>query len=245
MLVENVMTRAVISVEPSASVAEAAELMLTHHISGLPVVTRDGRLVGIVSEGDFLRRGELGTERKRSRWLEFFASPGKIADEYVHSHGRKISEVMTAQVIAISGTASLDEVVETMNRRRVKRLPVVDGGKLRGIISRVDLLAALASELPKGEPASGTDAQLRGAILAELATQTWTGDGLIRVQVEDGVANLSGMIFDERERQAARVLAENVPGVRSVSDDLVWMDPTSGMVVSATEINPRSSDAAE
>ncbi len=230
MIVDNVMTSPVISVEPSTPIAEAAKLMLAQRISGLPVVGRDGRLIGVVSEGDFLRRGELGTERKRPWWLEFLVSPGRIADEYVHTHGRRVEEVMSADVVTTRRDAPLEDVIETMGRRRIKRLPVVEGDKLVGIVTRSDVLRALAQTLPAAAPQAMDDAQIRAAILEELARQRW-GGGFIRVDVRNGAVELTGSTFDDRERMAARVIAENIPGVKSVTDQMVWIEPISGMVI--------------
>jgi CBS domain-containing protein len=224
------MTAPVVSIESSVSIGEAAKLMLAHRISGLPVVTRDGTLVGMVTEGDFLRRSELGTERKRPRWLEFLVSPGRAADEYVHAHGRKVEEVMSTEVVTIGKGASIDEVVDLMTRRRVKRLPVVENGRVVGIIARSDLLRAMAGALPAGDTVATDDKRIQTVVSAELSKQSWSG-GLIRVHVENGVVELSGTILDERARLAARVAAENVPGVKSVSDQLIWVEPMSGMVI--------------
>lgn len=240
MRVANVMTSPVISVEPTTSIADAARLMLAQHISGLPVVAKDGTLAGMVTEGDFLRRAELGTQVKRSWWLELLVSPGTEAEEYVHAHGRKVEEVMTRDVLTTTPDAPLSQIVETMTSARVKRLPVVENGKLVGIISRSDLLRALAAALPSAPVAQTDDARLRAAILGELAKQPWSGSGLVRVHVANGVCELRGTIFDERERMAARVCAENVPGVAGVVDQLVWVEPMSGMV-----ILPPGADAAE
>jgi CBS domain-containing protein len=240
MLVANIMTTPVISVEPSASIREAAALMLAHRISGLPVVKRDGTLIGMVTEGDFLRRGELGTERKRSWWLEIFVSPGKIADEYVHTHGRKVEEVMSDDVVTTYLNAPLEEVVETMNRHRVKRLPVVENGKVVGIVARSDLLRALARTQPSNDPVAVSDERIRTDIEAELAKQSWSGHGSIHVNVKNGAIELSGVIFDERERRAAYVAAENVAGVKSVSDEIVWVEPMSGMVILPADLQRAS-----
>ncbi|MFG1464105.1 CBS domain-containing protein [Xanthobacter sp. DSM 24535] len=231
MRVANVMTAPVISVEPTTTIADAAKLMLAQHISGLPVVAKDGTLVGMITEGDFLRRAELGTQVQRSWWLELIVSPGKEAEEYVQAHGRTVDEVMTRDVVTTRKETPLSEVVETMTRERIKRLPVVEDGKLIGIVARSDLLRALAAALPSGSAAETDDARLRAAILKELGTQPWSGNGLVRVHVADGVAELRGTIFDERERMAIRVVAENVPGVKKVIDQLVWVEPMSGMVI--------------
>ena len=230
MLVEDIMTTPVISVEPSTGVAEAAKLMLSNRISGLPVTHGDGTLVGLISEGDLLRRGELGTDPKRPSWLEFLVGSGKLAEEYVHAHGRTVEAVMSADPVTTRRDATLDEVVAAMSRHRIKRLPVVEGDRMIGIVTRSDVLRALARALPDTTPVGAADDQICAAVLAELSKQKW-GGRFIRVQVEAGVVTLLGTILDERERQAARVVAENVPGVKGVVDQLVWVEPFSGMVV--------------
>jgi len=230
MKARDIMTPEVVSVGPDASILEAIRLMLQNRISGLPVVDPQGKLVGVVTEGDFLRRAETGTERKRARWTEFFMGPGRGADEYVRTHGRKVTEVMTPDPVTITEDTGLDEVVSLMEQRRVKRLPVVRGPRLVGIVSRANLLHALASvarELPSG---AKTDPGIRDQILSELARQTWVPRDFINVVVRNGVVELWGTIFDERERQAAKVAAENVAGVNEVRDHLVWVEPMSGMV---------------
>ncbi|TIT35510.1 MAG: CBS domain-containing protein [Mesorhizobium sp.] len=232
MQAEAIMSRPVVGIDPSASIAEAAGVMLSKKVSGLPVIRNDGRLVGIVSEGDFLRRGELGTERKRSRWLEFLVSPGKAADEYVRANGRRVEEVMSQDVVTASPAASLAKVVELMTRHHVKRIPVVEAGKVVGIITRSDLLRALLGVLPDGAATVIDDEQIRQNIATELARQRWAGNDLINVTVDKGVVTLSGAIFDERERQAATVAAENVAGVNAVKDNLFCADPVSVVLVS-------------
>lgn len=232
MQAEAIMSKPVVSVDPSASIAEAAGLMLFKKISGFPVIRGDGTLVGMVSESDFLRRGELGTQRKRSRWLEFLVSPGKAADEYVRANGRRIEEVMSQDVVTASPTASLAEVVDLMTRRHIKRIPVVDDGKVVGIITRSDLLRVLLSVLPDAAPAAIDDELIRQNITTELAAQKWAGKDLINVTVNNGVVKLSGAILDERERQAAIVAAENVAGVKAVEDGLFCADPVSVILVS-------------
>ena len=230
MLIQDIMTRAPITVKSSSSIADAARLLLDNYISGLPVVDDNGAIVGIVSEGDFLRRGELDTERRRSAFLEFFVSPGRLADEYVHAYGRLIGEVMTSPVKTISPQALVSEAVETMERDGINRLPVVDGEKLVGIVTRSDLLRALADILAnKAKPHS--DAEIEALIITELGKRSWSQNGFIRVDVKDGIAELSGSIFDERERLAAKVLAENVPGVKAVKDCLTWIDPYIGVAM--------------
>ena len=142
---KDVMTANVITVAPHAPILAALQLMLQHHISGLPVVDEKRNLVGIVTEGDFLRRAETGTERQRSRWFEFLIGPGALAGDYVHTHGRRVDEVMTGDVRTVADDAPLDVIVALMEKHRIKRIPVVRGGELVGIVSRANLLHALAS----------------------------------------------------------------------------------------------------
>lgn len=229
MLVDAVMTTPVIGIQPSASVADAARLMLEKRISGVPVIEKDGTLVGIVSEGDFLRRGELGTKRKRSPWLEFLISPGRAADEYVHANGRRVDEVMSTGVVTTSRTASLEDAVELMTRHGIKRLPVIEEGKIVGIVARSDLLRAVLRALPANGGVAPDDERIRADILQELGSQTWSGT--IRVNVDQGIVELSGPILDDRERKAACVAAENIAGVKGVVDKLVWVEPLSGAVI--------------
>jgi CBS domain-containing protein len=209
MKTHDVMTWGTITVEPEASVARAVRLMLQNNISGLPVVDAKGQLVGMVTEGDFLRRGELGTQRQRPRWLEFLLGPGRLAAEYVQSSGQKVSEIMTPELKTITPETPLDEVVSLMERHRIKRLPVIQDGKLVGIVSRANLLHALASVAREVKAPAGDDAAIREQIVAECARQRWAPH--VNVVVRNGVVELWGVITDERERQAFIVAAENCP----------------------------------
>jgi CBS domain-containing protein len=232
MRVCDIMSTRVISVAPDANVLEAIRLMLQNHISGLPVIDRSGALVGVVTEGDFLRRTETGTERKRPRWLEFLMGPRRLADEYVHTHARRIEEVMTRTPVTITEDAALDEAVRVMERRRIKRLPVMRGGQVVGIVSRANLLHALASLGPAASPPAKTDVAIREQLLTEFDRQTWAPVALIDVVVKNGVVELWGTITEDAQRQALKVCAENIPGVKSVVSHLTWIEPMSGMVIS-------------
>lgn len=242
MRVKDVMTRNVISVDANKSVLTAAQLMLKNRISGLPVVDREGELVGIVSEGDFLRRGELGTQRQRRKWVEFIVGPGRLAEEYVHVAGRKIEQIMTPDPYTVAEDASLEDVVETMERRHIKRLPVTRGGRMVGIISRANLMHALASFAREMPAAVVGDSAIRDNILATLSKTRWAPH--INVVVKNGVAELWGIITDERERQGIIVAVENSPGVKQVHDHLVWVDPMSGMAFPSAEDEAKERIAA-
>ena len=235
MKVRDIMTRKVLSIEPDASIFQAVHSMLQNKISGLPVVNNDGDLVGVVTEGDFLRRAETTTERKRPRWLAFLVGPGKLADEYVRTHARKIADVMTPEPYTVTEDTALEDVVQLMEKRRIKRLPVVRGKKLIGIVSRANLLHALASLAPQVHfsASAPTDETIRNLLLNELDHQRWAPMGFLNVVVNNGVVELWGNITDEREREALIVAARNIPGVRDVKDNLAWVEPMSGVVIGA------------
>ena len=234
MRAHQIMTRPVITVAPETPIIEAANIMLQRHISGLPVVDKAGQLVGIISEGDFIRRSEIGTQRKRGRFLKFILGPGKEATDFVHEHGRKIAEFMTPDTLTINEDTDLETIVELMEKNGVKRLPVMRGDKLVGIVSRSNLLqtvASLASEIP--DPTADDD-HIRNRIIDTLEKNNWCPFGL-SVTVRDGIVHLSGVITEERSRQAAIVCAENVTGVKKVHDHLCWVDAMSGMYLNSPE----------
>jgi CBS domain-containing protein len=240
MKAKDVMTSPIVSVEPGATVLHAIQIMLRRNISGLPVVDKNGDLVGIVTEGDFLRRIETGTQQHRARWLEFLVGPGQLAAEYTHSHGRKVEDVMTRELFTASEESPIEQVVDLMDSRRIKRVPVVRGKNVVGIISRANLLHALASISAEAKPGTEADENIRSLLLAELANQQWAHMSLMYVNpiVRHGTVELWGTITDERERQALTVAAENVPGVTAVRDHLVLISPISGMVLSNHEDQP-------
>jgi CBS domain-containing protein len=231
MNASDVMTRDVVSVGPDSSVLEAVRLMLQHKISGLPVVDRSGALVGIVTEGDFLRRAETGTQRKRSRWIEFLVGPGKLADDYVHTSGRKVDEVMTREVQTVSEDAPLKKIVHLMERHRIKRVPVLRGGQVVGIVTRANLLRAVGGLALEARPATTGDDAIRTRLVTELKKQAWAPLGLVDVAVKDGVVTFTGALTDERQRLALRVAAENIAGVKKVHDHLIWIEPNTGVVI--------------
>lgn len=233
MQVRDVMTRNVISIPADESVLKAVRIMLQNRISGLPVVDENGGLVGMVTEGDFLRRGEMGTERRRPKWLEFLVGPGRLASEYVHASGRKVREVMTEEPVTAAEDDPLEKVVELMERRRIKRLPVMRDGKMVGIVSRANLMHALVSLARDAEAPVGGDSTIRDYIMAAFLKQPWAPQ--INVVVKDGVVELWGTITDDRERQACIVTAENVGGVKKVHDHLVWVEPMSGTAFPSPE----------
>ena len=221
MRAHQIMTRPVFTVPPDTSILEAAQLMLKHHISGLPVVDAAGKLVGIVSEGDFLRRSEIGTQRRHNRFLKLILGPGQAATDFVHEHGCKVAEIMTHDPLTISEDTPLEAIVTLMEKNKFKRLPVTRGEQVVGIVSRANLLQAVASLAREIPDPTADDDHMRKRITDALGRNDWCPHGL-NVVVRDGVVDLSGVITDERSRQAAIVCAENIAGVRKVHDHLCW-----------------------
>jgi len=234
MRAHQIMTRPVITVTPETTIVDAANLMLQRHVSGLPVVDAAGKLVGVVSEGDFIRRSEIGTGRKRGRWLRFILGPGKSASDFVHEHGHKVGEVMTKTPLTITEDTALAEIVALMEKNNVKRLPVMRGDKLVGIVSRANLLQAVASIVRQVPDPTADDDHIRNRIIDALEKNDWCPFGL-SVIVRDGIVHLSGVITEERARQAAVVAAENVQGVKKVHDHLCWVDTMSGIYLNSPE----------
>jgi len=231
MKAAELMTRNVITVRKTNSIEQAARLMLQRGISGLPVVDPEDRLVGIITEGDFLRRSETGTERRRPRWITLLLGSGRLAAEYVQAHARKVAEVMTTEVRAISEDTPIGEIVRIMEEHKVKRLPVLRDGVVVGIVSRADVVRAFARFADEIPATSESDASIRDYVIGEIAKQPWAPRATVNVTVFKGLVHLSGMVFDDRERQALLVLAENAPGVAGVRDDLTVIEPLSGIAI--------------
>jgi len=237
MIVSDVMTRKVLSVSPDETVEHAANLMLRHGISGLFVVDAKGTLVGVVTEGDLLRRDEIGTERHRPWWLRVLVSPGKQALDFTRAHGRKVSDIMTPEVICVGTDTPLEDVVETMERQRIKRVAVTENGHMVGVVARSDLLRALLTHEREKQPprAQDDDRTIRTNILAALESASWTPLTTLNVTVASGVVDIWGTITNPDERRAICVIAENVPGVKTVHDHLVFVEPYTGTVIESPD----------
>jgi len=221
MQAADLMTTNVVTVDEDATTQEAAALMLRHHISALPVVDRSGKLVGIVSEGDLMRRAELGTERERSWWLELLTADRDLAADYVKAHGRKVGEVMTRKLITASPDTPINEIALLLEKHAIKRVPILDHGKLVGIVARANLLQALAGLKPAAPAAQpGKDAEIREEILARLSGVPWR-PWLLNVTVHDGVVDLWGIANGPEQKTAAGVAAENAPGVVAVNNHII------------------------
>jgi CBS domain-containing protein len=234
MRAHQIMTRQVITIAADAPIVDAANIMLDKHISGLPVVDEAGKLIGIVSQGDFIRRAEIGTQRKRGRWLKFFVGPGGAASDFVHERGRKVAEIMTQDPCTVTEDTTLEDIVELMESNNIKRLPVMRGGRLVGIVTRTNLLQAVASLARDVPDPTADDDHIRDHVMASIEKTEWGPFGL-GVVVSDGIVHLNGVITNEQSREATIVAAENVAGVRKVHDHLCWVDAMSGMYLNSPE----------
>ena len=237
MNVSDVMTRKVLSVKPEETVEHAANLMLRHGISGLFVVDDKNTLVGVVTEGDLLRRDEIGTQRHRPWWLRVLVSPGRQALDFTHTHGRRVSDVMTPEVITVTPATPLEDVVETMEKQRIKRVAVIEDGHMVGVVARSDLMRALLTRVRDAKPAETQtdDRSIRAAIMAAMDAASWAPMTTLNVTVADGVVDIWGTITNPDERRAICVVAENVAGVKLVHDHLVYVEPYTGTVIESPD----------
>ena len=230
MKAHEIMTRNVVTVGPATPVQEIAALLAEKRISGVPVVTPDGTVLGILSESDLLRRTELGTERKRKWWLKFFADPDEMAREYAKSHGLKAEDIMSRQLVSVRDDAELSEIADLLEQRKVKRLPVVREGKLVGIITRGDLVRAFSRLSITRKAGTADDTALDRAVLEKMRAQDWLDGTYINATVTDGVVALRGFIGSSDQRRALRVLIEGIDGVRGVDDQLTVGVPAGNVV---------------
>jgi CBS domain-containing protein len=220
MNAQDAMTRDVVTVGPQTTVGEIAGLLVRHRISAVPVVADDGRVVGIVSQTDLGHRSETGTEKRRKWWLDLFADADSKAREYIKSHGLKAHDVMTRVIVSVSKNASLAEVADVLDTHRIRQVPVMDDGRLAGMISRADLVRKLA-EIKFAAPAARPDnGALQKAIWEQIKAQPWLESAYINLAVKDGVVELYGVVDSDDQRRALRILVEGVSGVQKVEDNV-------------------------
>ena len=231
MKAKDVMTARVLTASPETTVRDIADLLLRHRISAVPVVDGEDRLLGIVSEGDLIHRAETGTDRRpRSWWLRLFADNATLAAEYVKSHGTKAADVMTAPVITVDEQADLAEIAAVLEKNQIKRVPVVRDGRVVGIVSRANLIQGLAAAKPEIAPPTADDDKIRAGILQAIEAQPWSEHGVVNVTVANGIVEIWGVYTSDSEREATRITAENVGGVRDVRDHRVRQVVTSNYV---------------
>jgi len=219
MKARDVMVSPVVTVKATSLVKDVAITLLERRISAVPVVDEKGKLVGIVSEGDLMRRLEAGTARQRSWWLRFLAGEETEAMEYAKSHARKVADVMTRNIVTATPDTPLAEIAALLEKHSIKRVPIVSNGELVGIVSRANLVQAVASA-PKGLEIHLSDETIRDRLLAHLRAQSWAHTWQLNVTVNGGIVDLWGLTYSDSERDAIRIAAENIPGVRAVNDHL-------------------------
>jgi CBS-domain-containing membrane protein len=217
----DVMVRDVITVGPEADVRDAIKLLVDNDVSALPVVDAQGMVVGIISEADLVRREEIGTEKHRPWWLEAVTPAATLAEDFAKSHGKRVDEVMSTAIVSASEETSLSDIATLLEHHRIKRVPILRDGKLVGIVSRSNLIQAIASSDAPATANGDSDRRIRADLLTQLAAQKWTDFGARNIIVSDGVVHLWGLISSEEERKALIALAEDVVGVKSVSDEMI------------------------
>ena len=217
----DVMVRDVITVRPDTSVVQAARLLVENDISALPVIDDEGRMVGIISEADLMRREEIGTEKHRPWWLESMTPATTLADEFAKSHGKCVADLMSRRIVSASEDTPLAEIAALLERHQIKRVPITKDGKVIGVVSRANLVQALASSKGKPDSERDGDRAIRSEVLARLREQRWTDFGSRNVIVADGVVHLWGLVGSPDERKALTSLAEGVPGVTGVVDEMI------------------------
>lgn len=237
MRAHQIMNRSVVTVSPETSIVDAAKLMLSNHVGCLPVVDAEDKLIGIVTDGDFIRRAELGTQRRRGRWLSFLLGRHPIAADFVHAHGRTVGEIMTLHPITVTEGATLAEIVHVMEKKGIKRLPVVSGDKVVGMVSYADFVQAIAEVAAHVPSPTPDDDLLRDRILDALKVAACQFRRF-NVIVRDGVAHLSGPVRDEQERATALCAARCVAGVKEASDHM-WIYPPADEDSGGDLVSPR------
>ena len=228
MKAEDVMVSTVITVGVNASIGEVAAILLNNHISAAPVVDEKGELVGIVSEGDLMRRPEIGTTKRHSWWLELISNKWASATEYIKSHSRKVADVMTRDLITAKPDTPLGDIAGLLERNQIKRVPIVEGGKLVGIVSRANILQALSSATRKlPSLMTADDSELRKKVVSRMASEPWRPT-MLTVTVQDRTVDLWGLVHSVEQKKAAQLAAETTPGVRAVVNNIFVQPIGSG-----------------
>ena len=230
MKAQDIMTRDVTTVRPDTSVRDIAALMVEKHISGVPVLTDKGKIVGMVSQSDLLHRAEVGTERKHKWWFRTFADSNALAREYAKAHGLKAHDIMSRYVVSVRDDAELRDVADILDNHRIKRVPVVQEGRLVGIITRGDLVRALSQVQISKTVKKIDNAALHKTLHDRIRVQSWIDPSYISITVNDGVVELWGFVETVDQRNALRVLVEETDGVSRVDDKISVGIPFRGTV---------------
>lgn len=220
MKAQDIMTRSVFTVTPLTAVREVAALLAEKRISGVPVVTEDGHVVGILSESDLLHRQEIGTDKPRKSWLRAFADPDRLAREFAKTHGMLVDDIMSRHIVSVNEETDLQDVVNLLEKHNLKRLPVIKDGKLVGLITRGDIVRALSKKAMEQISAPVSDSDLQARILEKMRSSKWLLDSYINLTVAEGVVEMWGMAVSEDQRKALKVLINETQGVKRIDDRL-------------------------
>ena len=221
MKAKDVMTKTVVSVGPDAGVQDIARLLLDRRISAVPVVDDRNRVIGMVSEGDLMRRPESQTGESSSWWLDLLGGPEERASTYLKSHGLMARDVMTPKVITVAENTPLEKIAALLERNRIKRVPVLRRKKLVGIVSRANLLHGLVARGP-ARSATRTTKGSREEVMAELRAAGLRTE-FLNVVIAEGLLHLWGYVESATERKAAALAAKRTSGVRRVENHLAVM----------------------
>ena len=219
MLAKDIMTRHVVTARPEATIVELVDMMLKHHISALPIENADGDLVGLVSEGDLIRRSEIGAREYSSWWLAAIGGKLRLAEDFIKTHGMKAEEIMTKNVVSVSEGTPVWQIAEVLEKNSIKRVPVLRDGSVVGIVSRANLLQALAKKRAEStKKPSDDDMKIRAQILETLEKQAWSDTSRLNVVVSNGIVHYWGQVKSDTERRALKAAAEILPEVKEVRD---------------------------
>lgn len=216
LLARDVMSTELVVVAPKTSVDRIAAILMLNMISAVPVVDEKFHLLGIVSEGDLLARDEAATLPRRSWWLALFEDPDELAREFTKTHGRTAEDVMTRHVVSVAPDATTAQIADIMRRRGIKRVPVVEDGRLVGIVTRADIVQMVAVGGAGAMPAGRPDNEIQDEVMLRLRQAPWASPQYLSVSVRDGMVEVSGLVASADQKHALDVLAREVPGVTDV-----------------------------
>lgn len=213
MNVRDVMTTEVLTVRPETPLKEVAQLLVERGVSGLPVVRQDGLVLGVISEADFVLREERGPAPRHGLLTWLFGEDERTAERRAKLAATTAGEAMTAPAVTIGSGRGIREAAAIMTEQAINRLPVVDDGRLVGIVSRADLVSAFLR----------SDDDLERAVRQEIVRDTlWLEPDAVRIKVEEGIVTLGGLVDRRSTAEILVRLTRQLDGVISVRDQLSW-----------------------
>ena len=217
MQAQDIMTRNVIAAAPDASVEAVAALMMKNHISAVPILDAEGKVLGLISEGDLMRRVEGAEKRHKSWWLSLFSGTADTAADFVAMRSRRASDIMSHPVETVAPEMPVADIARLLEKKRIKRVPVVEGGRMIGIVSRANLLQALSTVPVEKVDTRASDRERRDIVQAALARVPGLNPAHLNVVVENGRVDVWGLAGSDAEENAVRVALDNIEGLGEVS----------------------------